>query len=424
MQTNTSRQRKTSLKKEQVESPLSAPEAVLDEVIPVTDESDKEAWLEVQTASSSESPSNPQLGLIVCPQCYQKSLFWNRHDSIYRCVNSECKKQFTLEEYQNREAETLPDGVQAEQVPASMSVIEVRDKQEAATAEKTPSSELKTEVVGEVQPAPAEQIVSNEVIAVDNTELGKVEPVPSNEPISEVMDKTEPGATGQILSDVSAEIGDKLARGKIEKVSPDVLTTEAEEEAEEGAKEAKQINRNLAFLLIGVLTIGIVILGIFLWQKSGDLNELSSQLSKSKEALTVSQTQLDASQQDIEGLRAQLTLAQQEIGALQSELNSLKPWTPSEPFVYSGQLSGGDSVSIPMQLKQSERVEGTITGGLGGLTVYIQDSSGDIAEDLGRIFRSSFTFTAPTSGTYAMIVTGPSGITCSYIVNFTIYSTQ
>jgi len=223
---------------------------------------------------------------------------------------------------------------------------------------------------------------------------------------------------------LTAEVKDEIERGKIEETSSDVPTTEAKDEVKEGAKAGKQINRNLAFLLIGLLAIGIVVLGVFLGQKSGNLDELASQLDKSRQALTQSQTELAASQQDVEGLRTQLAEAQQEVEALQAEISELKPLTPSGPFVYSGELAVGDQISIPIELKESERVEGTITGGLGGLAVYIQDSGGSIAEDLGRVFRSSFTFTAQTSGTYAMIIKGPSGVAASYVVNFTTYRRQ
>jgi hypothetical protein len=184
------------------------------------------------------------------------------------------------------------------------------------------------------------------------------------------------------------------------------------------------MNRNLAFLLISVLAIGIVVLGVLLSQKPGNFDELSAQLNKSRQALTQSQTELAASQQDVEGLRTQLAEAQQEVEALQAEINELKPLTPSGPFVYSGELAVGDQISIPIELKESERVEGTITGGLGGLAVYIQDSGGSIAEDLGRVFRSSFTFTAQTSGRYNIVIKGPNELTSKYNLEYTIYRRQ
>jgi predicted RNase H-like nuclease (RuvC/YqgF family) len=227
-----------------------------------------------------------------------------------------------------------------------------------------------------------------------------------------------------LLNVSTAEVKDEIGSGKIEEISSDAPTTEARDEVKSEARSAKKINRNLAFLLISVLAIGIVILGIFLFQKSGNLDELSSKLDRSRQALTQSQTQLAASQQDVEGLRTQLTQAQQEVEALQAEVNELKPLTPSGPFVYSGELSGNDMISFPIELKQSETVEGTITGGLGGLAVYIQDSEGAIVEDLGRVFYSSFTFIAQTSGTYALVIKGPSGLASKYVVDYTVYRRQ
>jgi hypothetical protein len=400
------KQRKTSSRKERVVSPSIPPDASVDDAPPVAAASGKEAGLEAKPTSSDVSGSNPQLGLVDCPECGQRALFWNRHDRIYRCVNPECKRVFTLEEYRNKEVGKLPEEQQTEQMPSNELITEVTDEIGPSAIELMPSNESTTEAKAEIEPGATEQ-------------------VPSNESTTEAKAEIEPNATEQMPSNVSAaEVKDEIERGRIEETSSDVPTTEAKDEGKEGAKAGKQMNRNLAFLLIGLLAIGIVVLGVFLGQKSGNLDELASQLDKSGQALTQSQTELAASQQDVEGLRTQLAEAQQEVEALQAEINELKPLTPSGPFVYSGELAVGDQISIPIELKESERVEGTITGGLGGLAVYIQDSGGSIAEDLGRVFRSSFTFTAQTSGRYNIVIKGPNELTSKYNLEYTIYRRQ
>ena len=435
MQTKATRQRKTPPLKERVASASTPIDVLVDDASPVAAESDKGATLEAKPASSTEQASNPQLGLIDCPQCGQKALFWNRHDRIYRCVNPGCKRQFTLEEYRNREAGTLP----------GVSATEVIDKQEPATAEEPPPSESTTVAVGKAQPAATEQMPSNESVAADNIEPAVTEQIPSKESPVEVTerleldatetlsndstilaaDKIEPSATEQMPSNTSAAgVKDEVERSRIEKMPSGLPTNETGDEVKAEAKSAKKINRNFAFLLISVFAIGIVILGVFLSQKSGNLDQLSAKLDGSREALTQAQTQLAVSQQDVEGLRVQLTQAQQEVEALQAEINDLKPLTPSGPFMYSGELAGNEVISFPIELNPSESVEGTITGGLGGLAVYIQDSEGDIAQDLGRVFHSNFTFTAQTSGTYTLIIKEPSGLANKYVIDYTLYRRQ
>ena len=405
-QMKATKQRKTSSRKERVVSPTIPPDASVDDAPLVAAASGKEAGLEAKPTSSDVSGSNPQLGLVDCPECGQRALFWNRHDRIYRCVNPECKRVFTLEEYRNKEVGKLPEEQQTEQMPSNELITEVTDEIGPSAIEQMPSNESTTEAKAEIEPGATEQ-------------------VPSNESTTEAKAEIEPNATEQMPSNVSAaEVKDEIERGRIEETSSDVPTTEAKDEGKEGAKAGKQMNRNLAFLLMGLLAIGIVVLGVFLGQKSGNLDELASQLDKSGQALTQSQTELAASQQDVEGLRTQLAEAQQEVEALQAEINELKPLTPSGPFVYSGELAVGDQISIPIELKESERVEGTITGGLGGLAVYIQDSGGSIAEDLGRVFRSSFTFTAQTSGRYNIVIKGPNELTSKYNLEYTIYRRQ
>ncbi len=386
MQTKAPRQRKPSSRKERVVS-ASTPiiNELVDDVPPVAAESGKGATLEAKPTTVNESGPDPQLGLVICPKCGQRSLFWNRHDGVYRCVNPECKRIFTLEEYRDKEVRRLPEEQQTEQMPSDESITEAADKIEPGATEQMSSNALTTELTDEVQPAVIE---------------------------------------GMPLNVSTAEVKDEIERGRIEEISSDVPTTEARDEVKSEAKSAKKMNRNLAFLLISVLAVGIVILGIFLFQKSGNLDGLSSKLDKSRQALIQSQTQLAASQRDVEGLRTQLTQAQQEVEALQAEINGLKPLTPSGPFVYSGELSGNDLISFPIELKLSERVEGTITGGLSGLAVYIQDSEGTKVEDLGLVFHSSFTFVAQTSGTYTLIIKETSGLANKYVLNYTIYRRQ
>jgi hypothetical protein len=131
------------------------------------------------------------------------------------------------------------------------------------------------------------------------------------------------------------------------------------------------------------------------------------------------------SQQDVKGLTDQLTQAQQKIEELQGEINALQtPLTPSEPFVYSGEMLGGDQISIPIELKQFERVEGKITGGLNGLAVYVKDAGGTIVKDFGRILQSNIMFTAQTSGIFKFVIKEPSGLPSKYNFQYTIYQFQ
>jgi len=406
-------------------SPSTTPEAPADPAQPTASESGKGTTLEVKPSSVNVSDPYPQLGLVTCLECGQRSLFWNRHDCVYRCVNPECKRAFRLEEYREKEMRRLPEEQQTEQVLANESITEAANKTESGATEQIPCNES---IANEsIEPSVTKQMPSKElpVEATDKMEVGATEQMLSNDFTTAASDKIEPNATEQIPSNVSAaEVKDEIARAKIEESPSAVPTTEARDEVEDGTKSAKKINHNLAFLLISVLAMGIVVLGVFLSQKSGDFDELSAQLNKSTQALAEFQTQLAAHQQDIKGLMTQVTQAQQEIEALQAEMNQTKPLTPSEPFIYSGELSVGDLISIPIELKQSEEVRGTITGGISGLAFSIQDSGGGIVKDLGLIFRASFIFKAQTSGSYNIVIKGPNELTSKYNLEYTIYRRQ
>jgi len=421
------KQRKTSSRKESVVSSSTPPEVQADDAQPIAAESGKKAALDAKPTSSDESGPDPQLGLVSCPQCGQRALFWNRHDRIYKCVNPECKRAFTLEEYRNKEVGRQPEEQQTEQVLSNELITEAKAEIEPGATGQIPSNESITETKAGIEPGATEQMPSNESITEAKTEIepGATGQIPSNESITETKAEIEPGATEQMPSNESiTEAKTEIERGTIEETSSDVPATEARDEVKEEAKAGKQTSRNLAFLLVSLLAIGIVVLGVFLGQKSGSLDELSAQLNKSTQALTQSQTELAASQQNVEGLSTQLAEAQQEVEALKAEINELKPLTPSGPFVYSGELAVGAQISIPIELKSFERVEGTITGGLGGLTFSIQDPGGSVVKDLGLILRSSFIFTAQTSGTYNIVIKGPNELTGKYNLEYTTYRRQ
>ena len=73
----------------------------LNDIQPLGADSGRRDEGETKPPPPNESDYNPLLGLLTCPQCSQRALFWNRHDQIYKCVNPKCKQSFTIEEYKN-----------------------------------------------------------------------------------------------------------------------------------------------------------------------------------------------------------------------------------------------------------------------------------------------------------------------------------
>jgi hypothetical protein len=361
-----------------------------------------------RTASTNQSDPDPQAGLLVCPQCRQSALFWNRHAQIYKCVNPNCKKVFTVDEYKSRQVQPgIEESEAVEPIPPSSPIIDTREEVESGITEPLPPNAPVTQTEGEREP-------------------GITEPIPSSVSIIDTEEKIEPDITEPIPSSVPVtDTGGKVETGILEGVPSGVSVTAAQNGVMVSTKKPKQPSRNFALLATCVLVLGVIILGVFMLQKSGKINELSSALDNSSQALIESQAQLAASQKDAEGLRAQLTEAQQEINRLQEQLIGLGlTLTASEPFVYSGEISAFDTLSIQISLKQFEKVEGKISGGIQGLIVYIQDPGGETIEDLGRISLSNFAFTAQTSGIFTVVIKEPSGYPSKYNLQYIIYQLQ
>jgi hypothetical protein len=363
---------------------------------------------EQETTSTNHSDPDPQAGLLVCPQCHQSALFWNRHAQIYKCVNPNCKKVFTVDEYRNRQVQPRIEEPEAvEPIPPSSPIIEIEEKVESGITEPLPASAPATQIEGEEEP-------------------DIVEPIPSGVSIIDKEEKIEPDITEPVPSSVPVtDTEGKVETGILESVPSGVTVAAAQKEVAVSTKKPKQPSRNFALLAICILVLGVIVLGVFMLQKSGKINDLSSALDNSSQALVDSQAQLAASQKDAEGLRTQLTEAQQEISRLQEQLIGLGlTLTASQPYVYSGEISAFDTLPIQINLKQFEKVEGKISGGIQGLIVYIQDPGGETIEDLGRISLSNFAFTAQTSGIFTIVIKEPSGYPSKYNLQYIIYQLQ
>jgi len=409
---------------------------------------------DTKPASANELDPDSQAGLLICPQCRQRALFWNRHTQIYKCVNPNCRQGFTIDEYKSKEVQvSLEEPVITEPIPSDMPTIETKEKVEPVITEPILSNVPTTPAPEKVEPVITEPILSNvpTTPAPEKVEPVITEPILSNVPTTPAPEKVEPVITEPILSNVlttpapekaepvtiepitsnvpAIETKDEVNPGIPEHKPPKVSITTMRTEGTAGTKTQKQVSRNLALLPICVLVVGLIILGVFMGQKSGRIDELSSELNDSRQALIESQTQLAASQQaaeqNVEELRTQLTEAQQEIAALQLEMYEMKPLlTPSEPYVYSGEILGGDLISIPIELKRFERVEGTISTGFYGLAVYIQDSGGSIIKDFGRTLGSKIIFTAQTLDIFTIVIKETSGFPSKYTLKYTIYQRQ
>jgi hypothetical protein len=88
----------------------------------------------------------------------------------------------------------------------------------------------------------------------------------------------------------------------------------------------------------------------------------------------------------------------------------------------SGQLSGR-VVSIPIQLKAGQWVQGEIVANPFDIAAHVQDPNGTIAKELGRIRQTTFAFQAQTTGTFAFVIyESYSLLYNNYSLTYTIYS--
>jgi TolA-binding protein len=142
------------------------------------------------------------------------------------------------------------------------------------------------------------------------------------------------------------------------------------------------------------------------------------------------QTQLAQSQQNVTQLQAQLTQSQQQVTDLQTKLSQQVKVTASSTPVYikgdelnaRGDVWGGGYATVPIELKQNEKVEGEIVKPY--LTAIIQDSDGKTVKDLtGTPNPTQFSFTAKTTGRYLIVLNSTNNnMSTAYSIKYWIYS--
>lgn len=89
----------------------------------------------------------------------------------------------------------------------------------------------------------------------------------------------------------------------------------------------------------------------------------------------------------------------------------------------AGSQISGTTNAAKFQLNAGQWVQGELKGSPFDIEAKIVDSSGVVVKDLGRISDSQFTFQAPTSGTYTVIVYNSYSILFdNYNLVYTIYS--
>ena len=82
-----------------------------------------------------------------------------------------------------------------------------------------------------------------------------------------------------------------------------------------------------------------------------------------------------------------------------------------EPIEKSGELVGGHSDSIPIQLKRGEMVQGKIIASNEPLRVTIDDPTGKEVQNYGSITHGSFSYQARIDGEHYVVITNPNTIT-------------
>lgn len=109
--------------------------------------------------------------------------------------------------------------------------------------------------------------------------------------------------------------------------------------------------------------------------------------------------------------------------SLLGSLLGSSPVLAQEPVVKGGEVAGGRSDSIPIQLKKGEMVQGKIIARKEALRVTIDDPAGKEVQNFGEIVHGSFFYAAKTDGEHYIVITNPNrwaigtkGYTLTYAV--------
>ncbi|MBI2171498.1 MAG: hypothetical protein HYU30_05695 [Chloroflexi bacterium] len=230
-------------------------------------------------------------------------------------------------------------------------------------------------------------------------------------------------------------------------VSPDVVAPYAAVIRREGREENAGMRNGalVVFGLVGMLAI-LAVTGFLYWNKQKYLEatkaqvaslqlqvaNLEGQLTASQSGAQALQTRLEKAVQDLALTQQQLVQSGMEVTALQgqisaankrteavttqltmvkAELEALQapPLTTGDPVVTKGSLSALQRISVPIELKAFEQVQGELFAASWDLTFYIQDPTGAMVRNFGKVVQTNFQFTAQAPGRYTLFIADPYG---------------
>lgn len=91
----------------------------------------------------------------------------------------------------------------------------------------------------------------------------------------------------------------------------------------------------------------------------------------------------------------------------------------------TGRLVGGQTIAIPIELKQFEGIRCQVETNTGRVIIAINNPIGMPVQNFGQVSEVSYGFTAASSGTYYVVISNPSGINrVFYTLTYRIYSAR
>ena len=166
-------------------------------------------------------------------------------------------------------------------------------------------------------------------------------------------------------------------------------------------------------------------------QKEKDVMELRSRLTFLGSTITQIESQLEKEQQMIGAMQENVNALKSENEFLtaksisdQSRLDALVLEVPvgSLPVSVGGTLMDRELISLPITVSALQEVRGEILCGKVMCEIYIQDPSGQILQEFGKVSHTNFLFEAQMHGRYVLVVRNPFSNDNTYSVKYIVYT--
>ena len=150
---------------------------------------------------------------------------------------------------------------------------------------------------------------------------------------------------------------------------------------------------------------------------------LQIQFTQAIQKIQILESQISQAQGDNTQLKTQLAQAQVTAASLQKQLSAVNDvfLVQGKTSSIRGQIFANNTATVPIDLKQNEHLQGNLVS---AASVTIENSSGLVVKDLGKLAQEDFVFVSAADDRYTLVLKNAGTATMTYNLSYTVFTVK